>query len=106
MFEVGANGSLHREEDGSEEQIWPSQRKDGSAEDAAAVLLGVYAEAPFGGFEIASVAIGAGELDGAAADRINIGDAVRHLAALAVAGVAARMREGVELETHAGRSAG
>ena len=48
LFEVGVDGSLHCEEDGSEYQILPPECETGEAEDATSVLFGFDAEAPLG----------------------------------------------------------
>jgi hypothetical protein len=61
---------------------------------------------PFGELEVARIASEAGELNGAAANRIDVGDAVRHFAPGAIGGFAARMRKGIELESDTGRSTG
>jgi hypothetical protein len=65
LIEVGTDGLLHRKKQGSKKQVLPFQCEGGNAEDAAAVLFGFHAEAPFGGFEVACVACGTDELDGA-----------------------------------------
>jgi hypothetical protein len=65
LIEIGTDGLLHRKKQGSKKQVLPFQCEGGNAEDAAAVLFGFHAEAPFGGFEVACVACGTDELDGA-----------------------------------------
>jgi len=106
LLEVDADGFLHGKEDWGEHKEAPLELEDCSAEDATAFLFGNDAKAPLGRFEVAGVASGADELDGAATDGIDFGNAVGHLAPCAVRGVGARVGVGVELEADALRSTG
>lgn len=48
LFEIGADGALHGEEDGSEYKVAKLEHENGGTEDAGSVLFGFDAEAPFG----------------------------------------------------------
>ena len=51
LIEIGTDGLLHRKKERSKKQVLPFQCEGGNAEDAAGVLFGFHAEAPFGGFK-------------------------------------------------------
>ena len=106
LFEVVVDGFLHRDEDESEDHIAPFEMEDSGTEDAAAVGFGFNAEAPLSGLEVAGIASGAGELDNATANWIDVGYPVGHLAPGAIAGVGAGVSERVELKAYSEWSSG